>query len=102
MVAVPERRAALRAAGYSPASLNAPVIGGDGVAEFGDLIGDADPELESVDDKITVAGLLLHSQLALQDREISAPLKEKLRVVADLAGSAGHQSSGHPRRPVER
>jgi len=37
--------------------------------------------------KSTVAGLLLHSQLAMQDREVSAPLAEKLRLVADLAGN---------------
>lgn len=37
--------------------------------------------------KSTVAGLLLHSQLALADREIPPPVAEKLRVVADLAGS---------------
>jgi hypothetical protein len=41
--------------------------------------------------KSTVAGLLLHSQLALADREISRPLAEKLRVVADLAGSLREQ-----------
>jgi hypothetical protein len=41
--------------------------------------------------KSTVAGLLLHSQLALQDREVPAPLKEKLRVVADLAGNLREQ-----------
>ena len=41
--------------------------------------------------KSTVAGLLLHSQLALQDRDIPAPLAEKLRVVADLAGSLRQQ-----------
>jgi hypothetical protein len=41
--------------------------------------------------KTTVAGLLLHSQLALQDHEISPPLKEKLRLVADLAGSLREQ-----------
>jgi hypothetical protein len=34
-----------------------------------------------------VTGLLLHSEPALADREISQPLAEKLRVVADLAGS---------------
>ncbi len=32
--------------------------------------------------KSTVAGLLLHSQLALADRDVPAPLAEKLRVVA--------------------
>jgi hypothetical protein len=41
--------------------------------------------------KTTVAGLLLHSQLALADREIPAPLAEKLRVVADLAGNLREQ-----------
>jgi hypothetical protein len=47
--------------------------------------------------KSTVAGLLLHSQLALQDREIPAQLKEKLRVVADLAGNLREQLAPHPR-----
>jgi hypothetical protein len=41
--------------------------------------------------KSTVAGLLLHSQLALADREISGPLAEKMRVVADLAGHLREQ-----------
>jgi hypothetical protein len=41
--------------------------------------------------KSTVAGLLLHSQLALADRGIPAQLAEKLRVVADLAGSLRQQ-----------
>jgi hypothetical protein len=41
--------------------------------------------------KSTVAGLLLHSQLALADREITPPIAEKLRVVADLAGSLREQ-----------
>jgi DNA-binding NtrC family response regulator len=41
--------------------------------------------------KTTVAGLLLHSQLALNGAEISAPVAEKLRVVADLAGSLRRQ-----------
>ena len=46
--------------------------------------------------KSTVAGLLLHSQLALADREIPPPIKEKLRVVADLAGSLREQLASHP------
>jgi hypothetical protein len=37
--------------------------------------------------KGTVAGLLLHSQLALNGSEASSPVAEKLRVVADLAGN---------------
>jgi DNA-binding NtrC family response regulator len=37
--------------------------------------------------KSTVAGLLLHSQLALSGGEMSQPVADKLRVVADLAGN---------------
>jgi len=52
--------------------------------------------------KSTVAGLLLHSQLALSDREISPPLAEKLRIVVELAGTLRQQLSAsiapaHPR-----
>src|SRR5271157_1214731 len=36
--------------------------------------------------KTTIAGLLLHSQLALAGNDIPTPLADKLRVVADLAG----------------
>ncbi len=43
--------------------------------------------------KTTVAGLLLHSQLALSGSEISSPLADRLRVVADLAGSLRQQLS---------
>ena len=43
--------------------------------------------------KSTVAGLLLHSQLALTSNEISAPAAERMRVVADLAGSLRQQLS---------
>jgi hypothetical protein len=48
--------------------------------------------------KSTVAGLLLHSQLALADREIPAPIAEKLRIVADLAGNLRNQLT-HPPSP---
>jgi len=41
--------------------------------------------------KSTVAGLLLHSQLALSGSEASSPIAEKLRVVADLAGNLRRQ-----------
>jgi hypothetical protein len=41
--------------------------------------------------KSTVAGLLLHSQLALAEREVSPMLAEKLRIVAELAGSLRQQ-----------
>jgi len=41
--------------------------------------------------KTTVAGLLLHSQLALSGSEASSPIAERLRMVADLAGSLRQQ-----------
>jgi hypothetical protein len=41
--------------------------------------------------KSTVAGLLLHSQLALQGSEVPSPIADKLRVVADLAGNLRRQ-----------
>jgi hypothetical protein len=43
--------------------------------------------------KSTVAGLLLHSQLALTGAEIPAPVAERMRVVADLAGCLRQQLS---------
>jgi signal transduction histidine kinase len=43
--------------------------------------------------KTTLAGLVLHSQLALNDREISAPVADRLRMVADLAGNLRRQLS---------
>jgi hypothetical protein len=51
--------------------------------------------------KSTVAGLLLHSQLALQDRELSGNATEKLRIVADLAGNLRHQLEAQSRPPSE-
>ena len=41
--------------------------------------------------KTTVAGLLLHSQLALSGSEASSPIAERLRMVADLAGNLRQQ-----------
>ena len=41
--------------------------------------------------KSTVAGLLLHSQLALSGTEVPAPVAERLRMVADLAGNLRQQ-----------
>ncbi len=43
--------------------------------------------------RTTVAGLLLHSQLALSSSEISGPAAEKLRVVANLVGDLRRQLS---------
>ena len=47
----------------------------------------------------TVAGLLLQSQLALQDRNIPAPLAEKIRMMADLAGNLRQQLSPPANQP---
>jgi len=43
--------------------------------------------------KTTLAGLLLHSQLALAGSDIPTPIADKLRVVADLAGNLRQQLS---------
>lgn len=41
--------------------------------------------------KSTVAGLLLHSQLALSGSDAASPIAEKLRVVAELVGTLRRQ-----------
>lgn len=41
--------------------------------------------------KGTVAGLLLHSQLALSGSEVSSPIADRLRTVASLAGNLRQQ-----------
>ncbi len=46
--------------------------------------------------KTTVAGLLLQSQLALSASEVPPPVADRLRVVADLAGSLRRQLSAPP------
>jgi RNA polymerase sigma-B factor len=74
-------------AGYSPASLNAPIIGGDGLAEFGDLIGDRDQDLELVDDKVTVAALLL--RLPARERRMLAMRFYGNRTQAEIATELG-------------
>jgi hypothetical protein len=43
--------------------------------------------------KSTVAGLLLHSQLALNGSEVPSPIAARLRMVADLAGNLRQQLS---------
>jgi CheY-like chemotaxis protein len=43
--------------------------------------------------KSTIAGLLLNSQLALNGIELPPPVAEKMRVMADLAGSLRQQLS---------
>jgi hypothetical protein len=46
--------------------------------------------------KSTVAGLLLQSELALSGSEVPPPVAERLRLVADLAGSLRRQLSAPP------
>jgi hypothetical protein len=41
--------------------------------------------------KSTVAGLLLHSELALKGSGVPGPIAERLRVVAELAGTLRQQ-----------
>jgi RNA polymerase sigma-B factor len=73
-------------AGYSPASLNAPA-GGEGTAEFGDLLGGADSDLESVDDKLTVSELLL--RLPARERRMLAMRFYGNRTQAEIAAELG-------------
>ncbi len=80
------REALESSAGYSPASLNAPA-GGEGAAEFGDLIGGVDAELESVDDKLTVAELLL--RLPARERRMLAMRFYGNRTQAEIAAELG-------------
>ncbi|MEU4692731.1 SigB/SigF/SigG family RNA polymerase sigma factor [Actinoplanes sp. NPDC023714] len=74
------------AAGYAPASLNAPVAG-DGLMEFGDLIGEVDDELESVTDKLTVTDLLL--RLPARERRMLAMRFYGNRTQAEIAAELG-------------
>ncbi|WP_374272744.1 SigB/SigF/SigG family RNA polymerase sigma factor [Actinoplanes sp. M2I2] len=74
-------------AGYSPSSLNAPVGGGDGAAEFGDLLGDFDGDLELVDDKVTVADLLM--RLPARERRMLAMRFYGNRTQAEIAAELG-------------
>ena len=74
------------AAGYSPASLNAPV-GGESSAEFGDLVGESDADLESVDDRVTVSGLL--GRLPWRERRILAMRFYGNQTQAEIAARFG-------------
>jgi RNA polymerase sigma-B factor len=74
------------AAGYTPASLNAPV-GGESSAEFGDLVGEPDTALESVDDRVTVTGLLC--RLPWRERRILAMRFYGNQTQAEIAARFG-------------
>lgn len=54
-------------------------------------------EAVEVEVRNTVSGLLLHSQLALAQDGVPRAVAEKLRLVADLAGTLRQLLSGHPR-----
>ncbi|MEU8658065.1 SigB/SigF/SigG family RNA polymerase sigma factor [Actinoplanes philippinensis] len=86
---VPEaavREAVESAAGYSPASLNAPVAE-DGAMEFGDLLGGVDADLESVTDKLTVTDLLL--RMPARERRMLAMRFYGNRTQAEIADELG-------------
>ncbi|BBH71264.1 hypothetical protein ACTI_79490 [Actinoplanes sp. OR16] len=80
------REAVESAAGYAPASLNAPVAG-DGLMEFGDLIGEPDEDLEAVTDKLTVTDLLL--RLPARERRMLAMRFYGNRTQAEIAAELG-------------
>jgi RNA polymerase sigma-B factor len=80
------REAQESSAGYSAASLNAPV-GTDGDGQFGDLLGGADLDLEAVDDKVTVAKLLL--RLPARERQMLAMRFYGNRTQTEIATELG-------------
>ena len=73
------------AAAYSSSSLNVPV-GTDG-AEFGDLLGGSDHDLDLVDDRLTVTGLLL--RLPPRERRMLALRFYGNRTQAEIATELG-------------
>jgi RNA polymerase sigma-B factor len=75
------------AAGYTPASLNAPLGGGPQAAELGDLFGDIDRDLESVDDRLTVSCLLL--RLPARERRMLAMRFYGNRTQSEIAAELG-------------
>jgi RNA polymerase sigma-B factor len=75
------------ACGHTPMSLSSPVGSGDGVTELGELIGRADRDLESADDRITVARLLKH--LPEREQEMLALRFYGNRTQADIAAELG-------------
>jgi RNA polymerase sigma-B factor len=75
------------AAGYAPASLNVPVGGPDGSSEFGDLLGGPDGDLEAVEDRVTVAGLLL--RMPARERQMLAMRFYGNRTQTEIAAELG-------------
>lgn len=75
------------AGGYTPASLNAPALGADSPVELGDLLGVTDAQLEAVDDKLTVAGLLL--RIPARERQMLAMRFYGNHTQAEIAAELG-------------
>jgi RNA polymerase sigma-B factor len=74
--------------GYSPNSLDAsPITDDSGAPTFGDLLGAADAELEIVDDKVTVAGLLM--RLPARERRMLAMRFYGNRTQVEIATELG-------------
>ncbi|MGX6603816.1 SigB/SigF/SigG family RNA polymerase sigma factor [Micromonosporaceae bacterium Da 78-11] len=81
------------AAGYAPSSLN--VSGpGDGATQLGDRLGAVDRDLESVDDRLTIAELL--SRLPVRERRMLAMRfygnRTQVEIAAELGVSQMHVS----------
>ncbi|MET8152299.1 SigB/SigF/SigG family RNA polymerase sigma factor [Actinoplanes sp. NPDC049668] len=82
--------------GYSPASLDASPVAGDGASArtLGDRLGASDGDLEFVDDKVTVAGLLLG--LPARERQMLAMRfygnQTQTEIAAELGISQMHVS----------
>jgi RNA polymerase sigma-B factor len=74
------------AAGHSPTSLNAPV-GGDRSVEVGDQLGGVDPDLDAVDDRLTVSHLLL--RLPERERRMLAMRFYGSNTQAEIAAELG-------------
>jgi RNA polymerase sigma-B factor len=73
--------------GHSPVSLNMPVTGGDGRAELGDVLGVVDRDLELVEDRITISGLLL--RLPARERRMLALRFYGSMTQAEIAAEMG-------------
>jgi RNA polymerase sigma-B factor len=90
-------QAVLSAAGYKLKSLNAPVTRYDsgGAIEYGDLIGEIDPDLAAVDDRLALQTLL--SRLPERERQIVI-----LRFYGDLTQAQIAQRCGISQMHVSR
>jgi RNA polymerase sigma-B factor len=81
--------------GYSPSSLDAASVAGDAKSPtMGDLLGTADADLEIIDDKVTVTGLLM--RLPARERRMLAMRfygnRTQVQIAAELGISQMHVS----------